>query len=335
MKTKVSPAAVGIFVIGALALGLIGLLSFGSLSLFSKPHRFMVYFDESIHGLDLGSPVKLRGVRVGRVVDLAVNYDDAANKSVVAVTCELTRNVITDEKGVTQKIAGPADIQTMVDHGLRAQLGVLGLATGLLFVELDFEDHDHAPAPKPDPAQKYVVIPAMASAISQYQASISEILSDLRKVDFAGISRDTKNLLAAANRKLGEADVKGLSDKVGAAAEAVTTFINSPEAKQTFLNLNAALTDLRVVLARIDGNVGPISAELKQTLADAQAALKSLDATATTTQRFIAAQGSVGDEATSALRQLADAAAALERLSDAITRNPSSLIVGKKRPEQP
>jgi paraquat-inducible protein B len=335
VKTKVSPAAVGIFVIGALALGLIGLLSFGSLSLFSKPHRFMVYFDESIHGLDLGSPVKLRGVRVGRVVDLAVNYDDAANKSVVAVTCELTRNVITDEKGVTQKIAGPADIQTMVDHGLRAQLGVLGLATGLLFVELDFEDHDHAPAPKPDPAQKYVVIPAMASAISQYQASISEILSDLRKVDFAGISRDTKNLLATANRKLGEADVKGLSDKVGAAAEAVTTFINSPEAKQTFLNLNAALTDLRVVLARIDGNVGPISAELKQTLADAQAALKSLDATATTTQRFIAAQGSVGDEATSALRQLADAAAALERLSDAITRNPSSLIVGKKRPEQP
>lgn len=335
MKTKVSPAAVGIFVIGALALGLIGLLSFGSLSLFSKPHRFMVYFDESIHGLDLGSPVKLRGVRVGRVVDLAVNYDDAANKSVVAVTCELTRNVITDEKGVTQKIAGPADIQTMVDHGLRAQLGVLGLATGLLFVELDFEDHDHAPAPKPDPAQKYVVIPALASAISQYQASISEILSDLKKVDFAGISRDTKNLLATANRKLGEADVKGLSDKVGAAAEAVTTFINSPEARQTFLNLNAALTDLRVVLARIDGNVGPISAELKQTLADAQAALKSLDATATTTQRFIAAQGSVGDEATSALRQLADAAAALERLSDAITRNPSSLIVGKKRPEQP
>lgn len=335
MKTKVSPAAVGIFVIGALALGLIGLLSFGSLSLFSKPHRFMVYFDESIHGLDLGSPVKLRGVRVGRVVDLAVNYDDAANKSVVAVTCELTRNVITDEKGVTQKIAGPADIQTMVDHGLRAQLGVLGLATGLLFVELDFEDHDHAPAPKPDPDQKYVVIPALASAISQYQASISEILSDLKKVDFAGISRDTKNLLATANRKLGEADVKGLSDKVGAAAEAVTTFINSPEAKQTFLNLNAALTDLRVVLARIDGNVGPISAELKQTLADAQAALKSLDATATTTQRFIAAQGSVGDEATSALRQLADAAAALERLSDAITRNPSSLIVGKKRPEQP
>lgn len=333
MKTKISPAAVGIFVLGALALGLIGLLSFGSLSLFSKPHRFMVYFDESIHGLDLGSPVKLRGVRVGRVVDLAVHYDDVTNKSVVAVTCELTRNVITDEKGVTQKIAGPADIQSMVDHGLRAQLGVLGLATGLLFVELDFVDTAGTPPPKPDPDQKYVVIPATPSAISEYQASLSEILADLKKVDFAGISKDTKTLLATASQKLGEADVKGLSDKVGSAAEAVTTFINSPEAKQTFLNLNNALTDLRVVLARIDGNVGPISEDLKKTLQEAQVALKSLESTAATTQRFVASQASVGDEVTTALRQLSDAAAALERLSDTLSRNPSSLIVGKKKPE--
>jgi paraquat-inducible protein B len=333
VKTKVSPAAVGIFVLGACALGLIGLLSFGSLSLFSKPHRFMVYFDESIHGLDLGSPVKLRGVRIGRVVDLAVHYDEAAHRSVVAVVCELNRNVITDEKGVTQKIAGPADIRAMVDAGLRAQLGVLGLATGLLYVELDFEDPAEAPAPKLAEAAKHVVIPAMPSAISEYQASISEILSDLRKVDFAGISRDAKTLLATANRQLGEADVKGLSDKVGAAAEAVTTFVNSPEAKQTFLSLNAALTELRVVLARIDGNVGPISDELKRTLVEAQAALKTLDATAATTQRFIAAQSGLGDEATATLRQLSDAAGALERLSDALTRNPSSLIVGKKKPD--
>ena len=64
MKTKVSPSVIGMFVVGAFALLLIGLLSFGSVSMFSKPQRFLVRFDESIHGLDLGSPVKLRGVRV-------------------------------------------------------------------------------------------------------------------------------------------------------------------------------------------------------------------------------------------------------------------------------
>src|SRR5688572_9229173 len=161
------------FVLGAFALGLIALLSVGGLSLFSRPQRFMVYFDESIHGLDLGSPVKLRGVRVGRVVDLAVHYDVVANKSVVVVTCALNRNVITDEKGAQLKITGPQDIETMVKHGLRAQLGVLGLATGLLFVELDFADPAENPPQVSAANSKFVVIPAMPSAISEYQASLS------------------------------------------------------------------------------------------------------------------------------------------------------------------
>ena len=66
MKTKVSPTIVGLFVLGALTLGVAALLMFGGVNFFSKPQRFVVYFEESIHGLDLGSPVKLRGVRVGR-----------------------------------------------------------------------------------------------------------------------------------------------------------------------------------------------------------------------------------------------------------------------------
>ncbi|HEX7631330.1 MAG TPA: MlaD family protein [Lacunisphaera sp.] len=333
MKTKVSPAAIGVFVIGAFALGLIAILSFGGISLFSKPQRFMVYFDESIHGLDLGSPVKLRGVRIGRVVDLAIHYDEAANHSVVAVTCELNRNIITDEKGVQQKITGSADVEGMVQHGLRAQLGVLGLATGLLFVELDFMDPELYPAHLPAEKPKLVVIPAVPSAISEYQASISEILADLKRVDFAGISKEVHVLLATSNEKLRAIDTKGLGEKVGAAADAVTTFVNSPEAKQTFINLNSALNELRVVLARIDGNVGPVSDDLKKTLAEAQTALKSLEATSQTTQRFVAAQGNVGEDVTNALHQLSDAAAALERLADTLTRNPSSLLVGKKKPE--
>ena len=70
MKTKISPAVVGMFVIGAMMLIIVALLAFGGVNFFSKPQRFLVYFDESIHGLDMGSPVKLRGVRVGRVLSM-------------------------------------------------------------------------------------------------------------------------------------------------------------------------------------------------------------------------------------------------------------------------
>jgi paraquat-inducible protein B len=323
------------FVLGALALGMIALLSFGGLSLFSKPQRFVVYFDESIHGLDLGSPVKLRGVRVGRVVDTVVHYDDAANKSVVVVTCELNRNVITDVKGAQLKVTGPQDIQTMVDHGLRAQLGVLGLATGLLFVELDFFDPAQYPAPVLADQPKVVVIPSMISAISEYQASLSVILSDLKKVDFAGLSKEVKMLLTVTTQKMNALDTKTLGDKVGHAADAVAAFVESPEAKQTFANLNEALAATKAAIAKIDSQVGPVSEDLKATLAAAQTAMKTLDTAAATTKQFVQQQGQVGDEVTVALRQIAEAAGALENLANAIERNPSSLIVGKKKPGTP
>lgn len=334
MKTKVSPAVVGMFVLGALALGLIALLSFGGLSLFSKPQRFMVYFDESVHGLDLGSPVKLRGVRVGRVVDLAVYYDDEANHSVVAVTCELNRNVVTDAKGAQLKITGQKDIQTMVEHGLRAQLGVLGLATGLLFVELDFMDPAQYPAQKLADAPKLVVIPYVPSAISEYQASISEILSDLKKIDFAGLSKELKTLLTSTNKKINDLDLKTLGDKVGRAADSVSGFVDSPETRQTMANLNATLAAAKAALTRIDGQVGPVSDDLKKTLADAQNALKALESTAASTNRFVRQQGQLGDEVTVTLRQVAEAASALENLASAIERNPSSLLVGKKKKDE-
>src|SRR4051812_36110861 len=331
VKTKVSPAVVGMFVLGALALGMIALLSFGGLSLFSKPQRFMVYFDESIGGLDLGSPVKLRGVRIGRVVDLEIHYDDVANRSVVAVTCELNRNVITDAQGAQLRVTGPQDVQMMVDHGLRAQLGVLGLATGLLFVELDFVDSVQYPPQVLAGTPKFPVIPSMPSAISEYQASISEILSDLKKVDFAGMSKEIKILLETTTQKVNGLDTKALNEKLGRAADSVTAFVASPEVKQTFANLNDTLLAAKAAIARIDNQVGPVSDDLKQTLAAAQAALKSLEATAVTARRFVQQQNQVGDDLTATLRQVAEAASALDNLAAAIERNPSSLVVGKKK----
>ena len=85
--------------------------------------------------------------------------------------------------------------------------------------------------------------------------------------------------------------------------------------------------DLATVLARYRADL--------EMLENGTTALASLEAAAATTQRFVASQGNLGDEVTTSLHQLSDAAAALERLSDALTRNPSSLIVGKKKPGQP
>jgi len=215
VKTKVSPALVGAFVIGSLALLFLSLVSFGGISFLSKPPRFTVFFNESIHGLDLGSPVKLRGVRVGRVVDLNLRYDPASGRSVVAVVCEINKDAVTPVDGASIDLGQPGALQRLVDRGLRAQLGVLGLATGMLYVELDLVNPADFPA---DPAAKdprYVVVPALPSAISAFQASASEILAKVKRVDFAGLSEELKALVAQTRRQVAGIDVKGLVGSCG------------------------------------------------------------------------------------------------------------------------
>ena len=332
MKTKVSPTVIGLFVIGAFVLGFVALLSFGGVNFFSKPQRFVVYFNESIHGLDLGSPVKLRGVRVGRVVDLNVRYDAAQNKSTVAVACELSRNVITDRDGTNVDVSDRDVLQNLIDHGLRAQLGVMGLATGLLFVELDFYNpQEYLPDAKA-PESKYAVMPAVPSAISEYQASLSVILSDLRKVDFAGLSKELKGLLVDTRKQVNTIEVKELLAEWTKAGQSVNALAASPEFKQTFVHLDAAIADLRGVLAKLDAQIDPAGAKFGDTMAEAKRTLESFNASAITLRRFVNAQQNLGADAEQAFTRLAAAADAVQRLADFLERNPTALLSGRKPP---
>jgi paraquat-inducible protein B len=329
VKTKVSPAIVGMFVIGAFALLIIALLTFGGVNFFAKPQRFVVYFDESVHGLNLGSSVQLNGVPVGRVVDLNVHYDGSAHHSVVAVVCEFSQNKVTDAKGQPINVADRAQLQALVDNGLCARLDVQGLATGLLFVELEFLGPKERPPAGNVTELKYVVVPYVPSSIAQFQTNLTEILNDIKKIDFAGIGVEVKQLLADAHRQLDGLDIKGLVAQWTKAGASVETLVAAPETKQTIANLNATLTELRAVLAKLDTQIDSNGTELKATLVQTKETLASFNAAADNIRRFVAAQGSLGTDAGHALSQLSEAAEAVQRLAEFIERNPQALISGK------
>jgi len=333
VKTKISPTIVGMFVIGAVALVLIALLSFGGVNFFSKPQRFVAYFDESIHGLDLGSPVKLRGVRVGRVVDLNVQYDAKSKKSVVEVICEFSRSTIKNEKGAPIDVSSRQELQRLIDSGLRAQLGVSGLATGLLFVELDFVDTAN-PGPTvtaiADP--QFVVVPSVPSAISEFQASLTEILANLRRVDFAGLSREMNGLLADTRKQVAGLDLAKLSSEWTKAGTAVNELARSGELQRTFAHLNETIDQVSKMLAGLDAQMQPAGVKLNEALVQAESVLKTFNEAAESARRFISAQSGLGEETIRTMNQLAEAAASVQRLAEFLERNPNALITGKKAP---
>lgn len=333
MKTKVSPAIVGAFVIGAFALGIVALLSFGGVNFFHKPQRFIVYFSESTHGLDLGSPVKLRGVRVGRVVAVSIRYEAARNQSVVAVVCEFSKDVVTDGTGAVIDVADPAELETLVKRGLRARLEMQSFATGLLYVGLDFVDPKEYPPEVRQGESKYPVVPFLPSTISEFQAGLTELLANLKRVDLAVVAKDLSSLAGSARKQIDGVDLKGVVEQWKKTGAQVETMAGNPEIKKTFDNLNAALADVRATVAKLDAQIAPTSQEFATTMAEAKKTLADFSTAAGAAQGFISSHSGLGGELGGTLAQLNEAAEAIKRLAEYLERNPNALITGRKRPQ--
>jgi paraquat-inducible protein B len=334
LKTKLSPSLVGLFVLGALLLAGVGVVTFGNVHLFTQPSRFTVFFDESVHGLDLGSPVKFRGVRVGRVADIRLRYDTARQRSEVQVVCEFSRDTVADAGGGMLNMADREQLQKFVAEGLRARLGVVGLATGLLFVELDFFNPRQYPVTRSTFADDtYANIPTVRSTIEEFQASLTEIIAKLKDVDIAALAREATGLITDARRQLNALDLPQLVNESTLTVRAARALVADPAWTATLANLNGAITDLRGVITKVDGQVGPTAENLNAVLAQAKAAVEAFNATAQTARQFIAAQQGLGADADVAVRRITEAADAVRRLVEFLERNPAALITGSKNAE--
>lgn len=332
MKNKLSPTLIGVFVIGGAALLLVALLAFGGASLFTKPQRFAVFFDESVHGLDPGAPVKVRGVRVGRVADVSVRFDAAKHVSVVEVVCEVSRNVLVGPDGQRIDFSAPGQIDHLVKEGLRAELAVMGLATGLLYVELGFDEEQKYPIPPNLPQANIPVVPAVPSAIAEFTASITDLLAKLRQVDYAGISTDLKALLVSARVKVDNLELQPAVDEVKSAAVAVRILASDPKIGEAFANVNHTLGELTAMIGHFDQQVVPAGEELQRTLAEARGAMAQLNGAAAAVRSLAGPQTGIGDEAVRTLQRVGDAAEAMQRLVDFLERNPQALLSGRSVP---
>jgi paraquat-inducible protein B len=326
VKTKLSSFWVGAFLLGGVALVAIGLLSFRSLHLFSEPGRFVAYFSQSVQGLDVGSAVKLRGVRVGRVTTIQVHYEASTRSSRVAVVGELDQKVMTDEAGKVIRFTDRAALQQLIDEGLRARMDLVGI-TGLQFVELDFYDPRDYPAVQRNEASGIPVVPTVRSGMSELLSNFSKIAGNMSKMDFAGLSRELQSLLGTVNQQAREVDLKRLVLRVTAAADALESLTGSVEAKSAVTNLNRVALELRGLIAQVQAQVEPTQSEVIRTLRGFQTATEAVG-------QFLGPQSGLGQEAVRSLQQWTETAESVQRLVEFLERNPNALITGRKRPEK-
>src|SRR5437660_4018538 len=137
MPKRPSSAAIGMFVIGSIVLAVSALAVLGSGTLFKKSHKFICFFRGSLNGLNVGAPVKVRGVQIGSVAEIRLRLDpsDGRFKAERGVLGSLPVILDVDEsqltaRGGTGEALKPEELNGMIKHGLRAQLGTESLLTG-------------------------------------------------------------------------------------------------------------------------------------------------------------------------------------------------------------
>ncbi len=343
MSRQANPAVVGGFVIGAVALSLVGVLSFGGGRLLRETHTFVMYFEGALTGLAEGSPVLFKGVKVGRVSDLLVRYDSRTGEVTTPVYVELQNRI--ESVGGEEHIADT--IQMLVDRGLRAELVLQSLITGQLAIQLD--THPGSPLRLVGNEPRYPEIPTIRSAIEEVlnkleRLPVDELMTEFRSV-VKGIdqfirSDDLKLAISKLNTVLENTDqmVRHLDAKidplsasiVGAANEGTATLKQARESIATLEErVDATLRDYQALAKNVDGEVGPLSSKLQGTLAELSVATKQAASTLETLEHAIAADSPLQFRLNTVLDEFAAAARSIRDLADYVERHPESLLRGK------
>src|SRR5262245_48970300 len=187
MSQKINTTSIGLFIVTGVALGVVGLLLFSSSKMFSKTHNLIVYFNESLNGLNEGAPVKYRGVTVGSVKRVMIRYNQAPNDYAMPVIVEFEEKLMQERMGEATVVFTDKALAVRIEHGLRASLQSESLVTGVLYIEM--RPNPYAPEPTfHELVKDYPEIPSEPT-------QIQELLSNLASLNIKSIETNINALL--------------------------------------------------------------------------------------------------------------------------------------------
>jgi paraquat-inducible protein B len=298
-----------------LALALAAAVVLGAHSFNDATVRNLSYFDESVQGLDVGSPVKFRGVTIGRVAAI----DVAPDRRHVQVENELFVEQL-GRLGILRR--GGGDTRLMLHPQLRVQLAQTGL-TGVKFILLDFFDGAAYPAPVLPFKTPLNTIPATPSTMKNLESSVvravnqfpdiaTALLGTVAKLNTLLDGVEKQQLPARAGDTLGEANAT--MRELRAQLSALNAGELSADAKRGLAAMNETLTNVNQLLDRLESDQG--------LMMSAERAANSIDEVARGAQ-------SVGPELELTLREVRGAARSIRHFVDALERDPDMLLKGR------
>ena len=304
----------GAFVVVSLCILATGLFLLGGRKWFQPTFMFETYFDQSVAGLDVGAPVRFRGVPLGHVAAIltsAATYEQSVpldkRREYIVVRVEV--NLSGQEAAQMRR-----DAESLAAKGLRAQTQLAGI-TGQQYLALDFLDpKKYAPLPF-DWTPRYLYLPSAPSSAGEIIAKAQSFLASLNEADIQRLGQNINTLVSDLDTKLGEIPVTDLATHLQGTLKT---------AKSTLSRMDRLLADPS--LKQTLDNVAVISARVRQMTDDGELdrLVKDLD---DTSERLDALVGDNQYDVRAIVEDLRTTAGNLRALSESVKRYPAGVLV--------
>ena len=305
---------IGIFVLGAVAVLTVAIAALGAGSLFAKKYRVETYMDETVEGLDVGSPVKYRGVKVGEVEAtdfVAATYNNKDGRIRLILTFHRPPGRMVVQGSTAERV------QSLADLGMRVHLASSGLM-GDVYLEVELMDPKENPPPAISWTPQFPYLPSAPSTGTQVTNQVVSILHNLQGMRFDQISDKVITLLDSLDRLVKKldpalADVHDVATEAGGLLKDTRRVVNEdlgPELK----NLLTSTSDrLPATFDKIDGTLDRLSATLRRV------------------DRTLAEEGGSMNDALDNMRA---ATGDLRDLMGQVKRNPAQALFGEPPPKK-
>lgn len=228
-----------------------------------ESRSMLLYFNQSLRGLTPGAPVDFRGIVIGEVKSIGVEFDSEHREFRMPVFVEVYPDRLrrrAHEREVDSRWTPEQRIRWLVNKGLRAQLRTGNLLTGQVYVALDF--FPKATPAKVDIDRVPLELPTVPNSLDDLQAQVQEVVAKINKVPFEQIGQDARVALASLDRTL-----KG--------AEQLARQLNNDVSPE----ITAAMKDVRKTLDTAERTIAsdsPLQQDMRQTLQELTRAAASL-----------------------------------------------------------
>ena len=317
MAKQANRKLIGGFVVIAVGILAASVVIFGSGDLFKEKREYVMYFEGSVKGLSVGSPVLFNGVQVGVVKRIVIRSYLKERKTYIPVFIEIypeNFQIVGDGVNVEDwKRNWRQNLPQLIKLGLRAQMVSQSLITGQLAIEIGA--HPDSPVVLQHLDKNYPEIPTIPSTVQRLSKA-------LEKVDLEEMDRRLQSILAGLDKLVNNPKLAASMTELEGLLKDARSAVGQLNAKIGPLteNLNGTLSDARKLLNTTEGELKPLADNVNKTLEDFSKLARDADTIL---------DPSLAYELENTLTSLSEAARSLQLLSEYLKRHPDSLLKGK------